>query len=122
LIGADVSLIAGDTPAAKDYGQVSHIALAGRVILRMLVLPRMFLGCFSQIAVLLSIAIGTLVAWPMHLLNFSSASSAKWIGFSGFFRFGHPKFEAAAIISMCIVMLVTYTESTADMLAVSEMV
>src|SRR4029077_19617188 len=35
---------------------------------------------------------------------------------------GHPKFEAAAIISMCIVMLVTYTESTADMLAVAEMV
>jgi len=63
-----------------------------------------------------------LIAWPMHLLNFSSASSAKWIGFSGFFRFGHPKFEAAAIISMCIVMLVTYTESTADMLAVAEMV
>jgi NCS2 family nucleobase:cation symporter-2 len=102
LIGADVSLIAGDNPAAKDYGQVSHIALAGLVIL--------------------SIAIGTLVAWPMHLLNFSSANSAKWIGFSGFFRFGHPRFEAAAIISMCIVMLVTYTESTADMLAVSEMV
>jgi uric acid transporter len=57
-----------------------------------------------------------------HLLRFSGVSSSKWIGFSGFFRFGHPKFEAAAIISMCIVMLVTYTESTADMLAVSETV
>jgi uric acid transporter len=72
--------------------------------------------------VLLSIAIGTLVAWPMGLLDFSSTHSAAWVGFSGFFRFGHPKFEAAAIISMCIVMLVTYTESTADMLAVAEMV
>src|SRR5580698_6849703 len=122
LIGADVSLIAGDNPAAKDYGQVSHIALAGLVILLIVVITRVFRGFVSQIAVLLSIAIGTLVAWPMHLLNFSSASSAKWIGFSGFFRFGPPKFEAAAIISMCIVVLVTYTESTADMLAVSEMV
>ena len=28
LIGADVSLIAGDNPAAEDYGHVSHIALA----------------------------------------------------------------------------------------------
>ena len=122
LIGADVSLIAGDNPAAKDYGQVSHIALAGLVMLLIVVITRCFRGFISQIAVLLSIAIGTLVAWPMHLLNFSSASAAKWVGFSGFFRFGHPKFEAAAIISMCIVMLVTYTESTADMLAVSEMV
>jgi xanthine/uracil permease len=58
--------------------------------------------------VLLSIAIGTLVAWPMHLLDFSSVHSAEWVGFSGFFRFGHPKFEAAAIISMCIVMLGTW--------------
>ena len=122
LIGADVSLIAGDNPAAKDYGQVSHIALAGLVVLLIVVITRTFRGFISQIAVLISIAIGTLVAWPMGLLDFSSASSAAWVGFSGFFRFGHPKFEAAAIISMCIVMLVTYTESTADMLAVSEMV
>jgi NCS2 family nucleobase:cation symporter-2 len=122
LIGADVSLIAGDNPAAKDYGQVSHIALAGLVMLLIVVITRVFRGFISQIAVLLSIAIGTLVAWPMHLLNFSSVHSSNWVGFSGFFRFGHPKFEVAAIISMCIVMLVTYTESTADMLAVSEMV
>jgi uric acid transporter len=61
-------------------------------------------------------------SWPIGLLDFSSVHAAKWVGFSGFFRFGHPKFEAAAIISMCIVMLVTYTESTADMLAVSEIV
>ena len=122
LIGADVSLIAGDDPAAKDYGQVSHIALAGLVMLLIVVITRCFRGFISQIAVLLSIAIGTLVAWPMGLLDFSSTHSAAWVGFSGFFRFGHPKFEAAAIISMCIVMLVTYTESTADMLAVSEMV
>ena len=122
LIGADVSLIAGDDPGAKGYGQVSHIALAGLVVLIIVVITRVFRGFVSQIAVLLSIAIGTLVAWPMHLLNFSSVSSSSWVGFSGFFRFGHPKFEAAAIISMCIVMLVTYTESTADMLAVAEMV
>jgi NCS2 family nucleobase:cation symporter-2 len=122
LIGADVSLIAGDDPTAKNYGQISHIALAGLVILIIVVITRFFRGFISQIAVLLSIAIGTLVAWPMHLLNFSSVGASKWVGFSGVFRFGHPKFEAAAIISMCIVMLVTYTESTADMLAVAEMV
>jgi xanthine permease len=122
LIGADVSLIAGDSPAARNYAQVSHVALAGLVMLLIVVITRAFRGFVSQIAVLLSIVIGSLVAWPMHMLDFSSVHSAGWVGFSGFFRFGHPRFEAAAIISMCIVMLVTYTESTADMLAVSEMV
>jgi NCS2 family nucleobase:cation symporter-2 len=72
--------------------------------------------------VLIAIIAGTLIAWPMHLTSFSSVSSSKWFGIARPFHFGHPKFEAAAIISMCIVILVTYTESTADMLAVGEMV
>ena len=59
----------------------------------------------------------------MGLLNFSDVKEfIHWFGVSEPFHFGHPKFVAAAIISMCIVMLVTYTESTADMLAVAEMV
>src|SRR5215468_10027661 len=108
-------MIAGDNPAAS-YGQMSHIALAGLVVLLIVVITRVFRGFISQIAVLLSISIGTLVAWPMGLTDFSSVKGEAWFGFSGIFRFGHPKFEAAAIISMCIVIIVTYTESTADML------
>src|ERR1700752_2507274 len=61
LIGADVSLIAGDDPAAKDYGQVSHIALAGLVVLLIVVITRVFRGFISQIAVVLSIVIGSVL-------------------------------------------------------------
>ena len=91
------------------------------MILLIVVITRCFRGFVSQIAVLISIAIGTLVAWPMGLLDFP-ARIRRLGRLRRAFRFGHPKFEAAAIISMCIVMLVTYTESTADMLAVAEMV
>ncbi len=122
LIGADVGLIAGDDPTAKSYGQMSHIGLAAFVVLLIIVISRFFKGFVNQIAVLLSLVIGTIVAGFMGLTDFSTVSAEKWVGFSGFFHFGAPKFEAAAIISMCIVMLVTYTESTADMIAVAEMV
>lgn len=122
LIGADVSLIAGSDATAKNYGQVSHIAVAAIVVLLIVAISRIFRGFIGQIAVLLAIVIGTLVAWAMGMTDFSSVSGEGWVGFSGFLHFGAPKFEAAAIISMCIVMLVTYTESTADMLAVAEMV
>jgi NCS2 family nucleobase:cation symporter-2 len=57
----------------------------------------------------------------MHLDDFSSVGSSAWFGIAPPFHFGPPKFQAAAIISMCIVVIVTYTESTADMLAVAEM-
>jgi uracil-xanthine permease len=147
LIGADVGLIAGNkfsnfvpqipvlapdgnalvkngsvvTAMNPDSGQISHIALAAGVIGLIVVITRLFRGFVGQTAVLISIVLGTLIAWPMNLLNFSSVSQAKWIGLSEPFHFGPPKFAAAAIISMCIVVLVTYTESTADMLAVAEM-
>jgi xanthine permease len=132
LIGADISLIAGQqyntdfktgqlTPI-KSFGTPSHIALAGLVILLIVVITRFTKGFISQIAVLLAIIIGTLIAWPMGLLDFSTVSHAKWFGIAEPFHFGAPTFKFAAIASMCIVMLVTYTESTADMLAVAEMV
>jgi NCS2 family nucleobase:cation symporter-2 len=148
LIGANIGLIAGDkhgefvakipaldasgkpflengkvaTLTNPDAGQVSHIVLAGVVILLIVLVSRFFRGFVSQTAVLIAIVIGTLIAWPMGLVDFSSVADAGWLGISAPFHFGPPKFAAAAIISMCIVVLVTYTESTADMLAVAEMV
>ena len=110
------------TAMNPDSGQVSHIALAGLVILFIIMVSRFFTGFISQTAVLISIILGSLVAWPMGLLKFPDVGPSKWFGIAEPFHFGPPKFAAAAIISMCIVVLVTYTESTADMLAVAEMV
>jgi uric acid transporter len=123
LAGADISLIYGDAAAGDKYvGSVGRIALAGLVIVSILLISRVFKGFVGQIAVLLSIVIGTVVASFMHLVSFSNVKDAEWFGTPNIFHFGHPKFAAAAIITMCIVMIVTYTESTADMLAVGEMV
>ena len=148
LIGADIGLIAGDktgnftakipvlgpdgrpqiqggqivTAMNPDAGQVSHIVLAAVVILIIVAISRLFRGFVGQTAVLIAIILGTLIAIPMGLVDFSSVADSSWIGISAPFHFGPPKFAAAAIISMCIVVLVTYTESTADMLAVAEMV
>lgn len=121
LLGADISLIAGNNPNAPSFAPESHLALAGIVVLLIIIFTRFFRGFLGQVAVLLSIVIGWLIAWPMGMAHFQGVSSAHWVGFSGFFRFGAPTFQVSAIISMCIVIIVTFTESTADMLAVSEM-
>lgn len=133
LIGVNVNLIAGNqyttdfktgtlTPI-PSFGTPSHIALAGLVVALIVLITRFTTGFLSQIAVLIAIVVGTIVAWIMGgLIHWDQVKTAKWFGIAEPFHFGAPKFQAAAIISMCIVMLVTYTESTADMLAVSEMV
>jgi NCS2 family nucleobase:cation symporter-2 len=123
LAGADITLITGSTANGDKYvGSMGRVLLAGLVVLSIIVITRVFRGFISQIAVLLSIVIGTIVASFMHLVDFSNVKDAAWVGAPHIFHFGAPKFAIAPIITMCIVLIVTYTESTADMLAVGEMV
>jgi NCS2 family nucleobase:cation symporter-2 len=104
--------------------------VAFAVVFGILILARTLRGFLGQIAPLLAIAIGALLAlfthsWSgstrTHSWDLSNVGHADWLGFAAPFHFGAPRFDAAAVISMCIVMLVTYTESTADMIAVAEM-
>jgi NCS2 family nucleobase:cation symporter-2 len=122
LGGADISLIAPKVVAGANVADVSNVVIAGVVILSIIVISRVFRGFVSQIAVLLSIVIGTIVAAIMGHAHFGNLGGSGWFGAPHIFRFGDPKYAAAPIITMCIVMLVTFTESTADMLAVGEMV
>ncbi|MGX1543084.1 nucleobase:cation symporter-2 family protein [Streptomyces adustus] len=121
LIGVAAGLIAGQDATAKDYAAPSHLALAGGIVLLIVVVNRYTSGFFSQLGVLLGLIVGALVAVPMGLTDFSSVGGADWFGLASPFHFGAPHFPVAAVISMCVVMLVTFTESTADMLAVGEM-
>ncbi|MCQ4045659.1 purine permease [Streptomyces rubrisoli] len=121
LIGPGAGMIAGHDTAAKEYGQVSHVALGLGTVALIVIFSRVLRGFLGQIAPLLAIAAGSLIAIPMHLFHLNGVASTGWFGITAPFHFGAPRFDAAAVLSMCVVMLVTYTESTADMLAVAEM-
>jgi uric acid transporter len=121
LIGVATGLIAGNDAGAKGYAQPSHLGLAGGIVLLIVLFQRFTRGFVAQIGVLLGLVVGTLVAIPMGLTDFSSVGGADWFGITAPFHFGAPRFPVAAVVSMCVVMLVTFTESTADMLAVGEM-
>ncbi|MGW2372636.1 nucleobase:cation symporter-2 family protein [Kitasatospora sp. NPDC001683] len=121
LIGPGAGMIAGHDTSAADYGKLSHLALGFGVIALIVLFSRLLRGFLGQLAPLLALALGTLASIPLHLFDLSGVRSAGWFGIASPFHFGAPRFDAAAIASMCIVLLVTYTESTADMLAVAEM-
>jgi NCS2 family nucleobase:cation symporter-2 len=121
LIGVAAGLIAGQDPTAKDYATPSHLALALGIVVFIVLINRINRGFLAQIAVLLGLIVGTLVAIPMGLTDFSSVGGAHAFGITAPLHFGAPQFPIAAVISMCVVMLVTFTESTASMIAVSEM-
>ncbi len=83
-----------------------------------MLINRFACGFLLSLAVLIGLIAGVLAASFMGLVDFHAVGGASWFGLAHPFYFGAPKFEAAAIISMCIVMLVIFVESTADMIAV----
>nr|WP_276207964.1 nucleobase:cation symporter-2 family protein [Streptomyces malaysiense] len=127
LIGVSLLPVAfgwaqGPDPSAHDYGSTTNLTLAGITLLIVLLLRRFTRGFVKQIAVLLGLIAGTLIAIPFGATDFSPVASADLIGFPTPFHFGAPQFHIAAILSMCVVMVVSMTESTADMLALGEIV
>ncbi|MFM9371463.1 nucleobase:cation symporter-2 family protein [Streptomyces sp. Da 82-17] len=127
LIGVSLMPVAfgwaqGPNPAADDYGSFKYLGLAAISLVIVLLIRRFTSGFVKQIAVLLGLVAGTVVAIPFGVADFSALGEADLVGFPTPFHFGAPQFALAAIVSMSVVMIVSMTESTADMLALGEIV
>ncbi|MFF7729433.1 nucleobase:cation symporter-2 family protein [Streptomyces sp. NPDC008001] len=98
------------------------LGLAAATLATVLVLRRLLRGFLRQIAILLGLAAGTLIAVPAGAVDFGPVEHAPLAGFPSPFHFGAPHFTVSATVSMCVLMLVCMTESTADMLALGQVV
>ena len=85
-------------------------------------IQRVFKGFMATVAVLVGLVVGTLVAWILGDAHFDAVAQSAWFGVTTPFYFGLPKFSAAAIISMIVVMLITAVETTGDVFATGEIV
>ncbi|MDN3480625.1 nucleobase:cation symporter-2 family protein [Arthrobacter sp. APC 3897] len=112
----------GGSSAAPDYGSVSNIGMAALTLLLVLLLSKVGNSAVSRLSILIAIVLGTIFAVVTGKADFSAVGSGAMFAVPEPFAFGMPTFEAAAIISMVIVILVTLTETTADIIAVGEIV
>jgi len=122
LLPVAVRWAGGGSPGAKDFGNLHFLGLAFLVLVLVIFFYRYFTGFLSNIAVLLGLAAGTLIAIPFGLVNFSGISNAAWVGITTPFAFGLPVFDLPSILAMTVVMLVVMTETTGDFIAVGEIV
>ncbi|MDV6373262.1 nucleobase:cation symporter-2 family protein [Deinococcus arenicola] len=112
----------GGNPAAESFGNPASLGLALLTMLIVLLLTRFGKGFLSRVSVLLGLVIGTIVASIFGLANFSGVGTAAWFGFTPPFYFGTPTFSFVPVLSMLLVMLVVMVETTADILAIGEVV
>ncbi len=112
----------GNNSKLPTYGSVENIALAGFTLLVVIVLSRANIPAISRLSVLFAIVIGTVAAAIVGMANFSNVGNGPIVAFPTPFAFGFPTFTVAGVLSMTIVVLVILTETTADILAVGEIV
>jgi uric acid transporter len=105
-----------------NYGAPLYLAIALGVLICILLIIRFLKGFLGNIAVLLGIVIGFLVALALGQVSFDGVHEAPWVAVVWPFAFGWPRFEALPIVTMCLVMIVTMVESTGMFLAVGDMV
>ena len=114
--------VMGGNSASPEFGSVANIGLAALTFAIVLILSKLGSATISRLSILLAMVIGTLIAWSLGMTDFSKVAQGPVFAFPTPFHFGMPTFHIAAILSMCIVIMVTLVETSADILAVGEII
>ena len=93
-----------------SFGQLEGLGVALFVLLVILALLRFFKGFVSNVAVLLGIVAGAVLASLLGVMHFDKVVSAPWVDVIAPLRFGLPIFQLVPIFTMCIVMIVVMIE------------
>ena len=97
------------------------LALAAFVLLVILGITKFSKGFLANVAVLIGIVVGGIVATLLGKMSFADVARAPYFDVVYPFQFGLPSFQVVPILTMCIVMIVVMIESTGMFLALGEM-
>ncbi len=120
---AGAAVPAGPVPMIPNpaYAALDNLGIALFVLIVILLVARYGKGFFANIAVLTGIVAGTALAFFLGKVNFAKVGAAKAFAIVTPFQFGMPTFDAVAILTMTLVMLVVMIESTGMFLALGEL-
>lgn len=104
----------------SEYLDPGNIGLAMFTLLAVLVMTK--IKVLSRLSILLGLVVGTIAALIVGKTDFGGVGDAAVVAVPTPFAFGSPIFAVGAIVSMTIVILVVMVETTADILAVGEVV
>ena len=114
-----IALAAGvNNPA---YAPLANIGISALVLVAILAIAKFGKGFVANIAVLLGIVLGGVVAAILGKMSFAKVATAGWFALITPFNFGMPIFDPILIVTMTLVMIVVMIESTGMFLALGDM-
>ena len=121
--GTELTRLPGPIPMVDSptYGALDNLAVAAFVLVVILLLVRYGRGFVANIAVLLGIVAGCVLAAMLGKMHFDKVGAAHWFDLVTPFAFGMPTFDPVMVLTMALVMVVVMIESVGMFLALSDM-
>ena len=104
-----------------EYASIPRIVIGLVVLASILLISRFAKGFLANIAVLMGIVIGGILAAALGMMHFGNIAGAAWFAPIRPMHFGTPIFDPVMILTMLLVMFVTMIESTGMFLALSDL-
>ena len=114
-------IIAGK-PGTPDFASPMNIGLGLATIGFTLLFARIFKGTLGQLAVLLGLVAGTLLAAMLGQMNMAGVADGPLLSFPTVLPFGMPRFDLAATVPLLIFSVISMVEATGQTMAVAEIV
>ena len=111
----------GKMIANPNYAALDNLAIALFVLAAILLIAKFGRGFVANISVLLGIILGGVVAAGLGKMTFDKVANAQWFDVVLPFHFGVPIFDPLLIVTMVLVMIVTFIESTGMFLALADL-
>lgn len=104
-----------------NYAQLQGLGIALFVLLVVIGLIKWGKGFVANVAVLLGIIAGCVLAAALGVMTFDKVMAASWFSLIMPLHFGMPTFHLVPALTMCLVMIVVMIESVGMFLALSDM-
>jgi len=121
LMRVGINWAAGGPPNSPSHGDPFNLGVALVVLVSILLIVKFFRGFLGNIAVLMGIIIGFVIALAAGKVSFAGLEEASWFAVIKPFQFGVPQFDLFSILTMTLVMIVVMIESTGMFLALGEL-
>lgn len=99
-----------------------YVALAFFVFAVIALINRLATGLLANLAIMIGLLAGFGVAIVFGMVDFSAVPDASWVAVTTPLHFGMPEFRLAPILTMCLVVMITWVESTGDAMFIGDLV
>ena len=111
---------AGGGHEADTFGSPIYLLVAGLVLAVIPLINRFMRGFWVNVSVLVGMGLGYVLAGSIGMVDLSGLSEAPWLQVVTPLHFGMPTFSLAPILSMCLVVVIIFVESTGMFLALGK--